>query len=68
MGKTNGTALKNATDSLYRELQRVRIDFRKPYLLDTEQKVEWANRLLSHMSMTERAQWRLGDHCWYQPR
>lgn len=33
-----------------------------PYLLDTAEKVEWANKVSAPM-----IEWVLGDHCYYKP-
>lgn len=41
--------------------QLLRRDYERPVLLDTLEKVDWANRIEG------RAKWRLGDHCPYQP-
>lgn len=36
------------------------IDYSKPYLLDSADKVRWAMEVTGE-------KWRLGDHCWARP-
>jgi hypothetical protein len=41
-------------------------DYRRPYLLDTKDKVAWANNLRHSFGFIKK--WKLGDHCPYRPR
>ena len=38
----------------------------KPYILDTKDKVVWANRMRAKTGSVI-AKWVIGDNCWYKP-
>ena len=43
------------------------IDHAKPFLLDTAERVEFAN-LVGESDEVGITDWRVGDHCWYGKR
>lgn len=42
----------------------------RPWLLDTNKKVTWANRIRGKIGgdLMKQPEWKLGDHCWYRPK
>lgn len=55
----------NRTDDLSSHMARP--CFREPWLLDTQEKVAWANDIAPECRGWMVRTWKLGDHCWYRP-